>query len=68
MKYGVGDIVYILNLTSLYRIIHVDSIKRSYKIVWLGRGDKNIPQPEVYEDQIKFKLYRKAYKLERAMQ
>lgn len=65
MKFDVGDIVYIAEQTSLYRITEVCS-NNTYRTIWIGEGNRNVPQRSSTHES-HFKLYRKATKLEKAV-
>lgn len=66
MKYEVGDIVYVLDTTSLYRITSVNENNKTYLITWIGNFDRNCPQVSPTHEAV-LKLYRKPTKLEKAL-
>lgn len=66
MKYEVGDLVFISDTRSLYRITRVYEQDKKYDITWIGTGDKNVPQySPTYEDVLKF--FKRPTKLEKAL-
>lgn len=66
MKYEVGDLVYISDIRSLYRITAIHEKDKKYSINWIGGGDKNVPQRNPADESI-FILHKKPSKLEKAL-